>query len=72
MKDLFENVSRDEILSFLEKKILLNDLNVNLISTRQKKPCNTIPDDANYIVKTVNYENVIVNVQCTLFPKLYA
>ena len=38
MKDLFENVNKDDILSFLGEKKIIPNINVNLINTTQSNP----------------------------------
>ena len=47
MKDLFENVNIDDILSFVREIDLYKNINVNMINTTQSKSSITIPDDVN-------------------------
>ena len=55
MKDLFENVNIDDILSFLkETKLYHKNINVNLINITQSNHLNMISDDVNTSSKEFN------------------
>ena len=64
MKDLFENVNVNDILSFFERKLYQKYKIYKPDQYQTKYPLNTIPDDANISLKPLTAQSAEA-VECT-------